>query len=245
MNKLFKLFTLTLMASLILPAAVSAEKDNGIKSLVSLGDSIPYGYNLSENNNTPSRFSYPYLIGNDANLRVRDLAVPGWTTEELLHALKEDQEVRQTVNQADYITLSIGSNDLLQALQAAQAISGGEPGLFMPLLQAEIQKRNIFGNIADIILEVRTLTEAPIAVYNVYNPFQTDNPLHRVGSTILPIVNTGFDQLMLHYTNVVIADAFSAFGEEQAELVIPEDIHPTVKGQIKLAEIGLNAFNLD
>ncbi|WP_099159129.1 GDSL-type esterase/lipase family protein [Virgibacillus ndiopensis] len=244
MKKIFKLLAFILIAILPFSTTAFANKDNSIKSLVALGDSIPYGYNLSKNNNSPSRFSYPYLIGNDANLHVKDLGIPGWRTTELLEALKTDQKFRQAVKHADYITLSIGSNDLLQALKAAQASSGGDPGLFMPLLQSEIQKRNIFGNIGEIILEIRTLTEAPIAVYNVYNPFQTDDPLHLVGSNILPIVNEGFDQLLINFTNVVIADAFTAFGEDQATYVIPGDIHPTINGQIKLAEIGLDAFGL-
>ncbi|ASK64304.1 lipolytic protein G-D-S-L family [Virgibacillus phasianinus] len=226
-----------------------AKSDQAKKSLVALGDSIPFGLNLGQNNDTPSKLAYPFLIGDDADLRVRDLGVPGWKTTQMLNALKTDQKYRQAVRHADFIVLTIGNNDLLQALKAAQTGSAGNPYLFMQTLQMEIQKSNLFMNIGEIIKETRTLTDAPVVVYNVYNPFQVDDPLHVIATQILPSINKTFADLITYtdifYGNVFLADAYSAFGQKQSVYVREGDIHPTIEGQIKLAEIGLEALGLN
>lgn len=249
LKKIFKLLALLLVISSLFSTTAFAKSDHGKKSLVALGDSIPFGLNLGHNNHHPSKLAYPYLIGKEGNLRVRDLGVSGWQTPQMLSALKTDQKYRQAVSHADYVVLTIGNNDLLQALQAAQVKSNGNLALFMPLLQQEIQKSNLFGNIEEIISQTRTLTDAPVVVYNVYNPFQLDDPLHFAGSQILPSINKNFSDLTTYtnalYDNVILADAHAAFGQNQATYVLPGDIHPTIEGQIKLAEIGLEALHLN
>lgn len=243
MKKLVTLLVLILVAGLLFSTPAIANSGNAKESLVSLGDSIPYGYNLNQHNKTTSKDAFPYLMGDIGDLRVRNLGVPGWTTANMLTALKTEQKYRQAVRHADYITLTIGNNDLLQALEAAQIKSNGDPVLFMHYIQQEIQDSNLFANIGEIIKEARSLSDAPIVVYNVYNPFQLDDPLYYVGDQILPGINESFAGLTAAY-NVLLADAYSAFGKNQADYVIPGDVHPTIDGQIKLAEIGLEAMGL-
>ncbi|ASN03887.1 SGNH/GDSL hydrolase family protein [Virgibacillus necropolis] len=249
MKKVLKSLALLLIISLLFSNIAFAKSDNGKQSLVALGDSIPFGYNLGQHNHHPAKSAYPYLIGNDSDLRVRNLGVPGWQTHQMLTALKTDQKYRQAVRHADYIVLNIGNNDLLQALRAAQAASNGNSLLFMQLLQQEIQKSNLFANVGGIIEVTRSLTDAPIVVYNVYNPFQLDDPLYTFGSAILPTINSRFKDLTTlynsQYGNVLLADAYSAFGQNQSTYVLPGDIHPTVEGQIKLAEIGMDVLDLN
>ncbi|MFD1039770.1 SGNH/GDSL hydrolase family protein [Virgibacillus byunsanensis] len=247
--RIVKMLVLLLVVSLLFSTSTFAKSGNAKESLVSLGDSIPYGYNLTKNDNaSTSKYAFPYLIGDDGDVRVRNLSEPGWKTEQMLSSLQSDQKFRQAVRHADYITLNIGNNDLLQALEVAQFKSGGDPVKFVDFLQEEITDSNLFGNIGEIIIETRTLTDAPIVIYNVYNPFQLDDPLHLIGSQVLPGINTQFTTIATYfnaqYGDVVLADAYLAFGQEQAKYVIPGDIHPTIEGQIKLAEIGLDALNL-
>ncbi|MCL7749219.1 GDSL-type esterase/lipase family protein [Halalkalibacter alkaliphilus] len=248
MRTLFKSFTLLLIITLLSATTAFAKDDHAKKSLVSLGDSIPYGYNLGNNNNaSPSKHAFPYLIGEDADMRVRNLAVSGWTTDQMLSALKHDQKYRQAVRHADYVTLTIGNNDLLQALAKAGELSEGDQNLFLYHLNDQIEKSGVFGKITANIVQIRSLTDAPIVVYNVYNPFQVNDPLHQTGLFVLPGINEQLDLLIaslnFHYKNIAIADAFNAFGTNQAQYVIAGDIHPTVDGQRKLAEVGLETLN--
>lgn len=91
----------------------------------------------------------------------------------------------------------------------------------------------------------------PIVVYNIYNPFQTTDPMYGQGNYLLSnIINKNINNLVNALgangvTSIVIADAFSTFDNRQSTYVRQNDIHPTIEGQKKLAEIGEAALNLD
>ncbi|GAE34475.1 SGNH/GDSL hydrolase family protein [Halalkalibacter akibai] len=246
MKALSKTLILLILASLFFSTSAFAKSDQAKLSLVSLGDSIPYGYNLTNNDNaTTSKEAFPYLIGEATDMRVRNLAIPGWRTDQMLNALQNDQKYRQAVRHADTITLTIGNNDLLAALRTAQARSGGSQDLFLFYLQQQLEESDLFTNLGTIITEIRSLTSAPVVVYNVYNPFQKTDPLHYVANSesVLPSINQhllGFvGMLNTQHSNILLADAYHAFGDNQQLYVIAGDIHPTVAGQQKLAEIAI------
>ena len=232
-KKLMTTLSVALMAGAFFSGAVSAKGENSKKSLTALGDSITFGYNLERHNHRVSKDAFPFVLGDYANLRVRDLGVGGWTTQDLLNALEKNEKFRQAVAHADYITLDIGSNDLLQAFSDNNVTPD------------EVQ--SVLENIRNIILEVRELSDAPVVVYNFYNPFQLNDPRHAIGNVLLsqmvnPQIKSLVQALNQETGNIVLADAFTAFGENQAKYVFPNDIHPTIEGQKVLAEIGFEAL---
>lgn len=245
MKKITKSLAVLILATSVATPSAFAKSDQGKDSLVALGDSIPFGLNLGQTNQNPYKASYPYLIGDEGDLRVRNLGVSGWQSDQLLDALESDQKYRQAVNHADYVTITIGNNDLLQILREAAAESGSNQALFQQLLMQKLAEDNVFANISEAIAETRSLTDAPIVLYNVYNPFQLTDPLHYVADSVLPSINQAFAFLAASNENVYLADAYSAFGNNQASYVIAGDIHPTAAGQQLLAEIGSAAFGFD
>lgn len=248
MKILIRSLIVLMAVSLLFSTNVLAKNENAKNSLVSIGDSIPYGYNLGNNDNkSTSKQAFPYLMGDDADMRVQNLAVPGWETGEMLNALKTDQKFRQSLKHADYITLNIGSNDLIKALLTAFKSSHGYNEYFVPTLYYYISESNLFANLQAIIGEIRLLTTAPIVVYNVYNPFQINNPLYGISNQILQdIINPQLSGKVasMYDSNIKVADAYSAFGTNQETFVIVDDIHPTIEGQRKLADLGLETFGL-
>ena len=245
MNKAAKSLAVILLATSIISPAASAKSEQAKESLVALGDSIPFGYNLGQTNQNPSKAAYPYLIGAEEDLRVRNLGIPGWQSEQLLDALEDEQKYRQAISHADYVVITIGNNDLLQILREAGEESAGNQALFQQLLAQKLQADDVFANIAAAIAETRSLTDAPIVLYNVYNPFQVTDQLHYVADAILPGINQTFAALAASGENVYLADAYTAFGDNQATYVIQGDIHPTAAGQQVLADIGISAFGLE
>ncbi|OJF93122.1 lipolytic protein G-D-S-L family [Alkalibacterium sp. 20] len=239
-----------LFVSLLSSPAAFAKSDNAKESLVAVGDSIPFGYNLGQTNQNPAKTSYPYVIGKLSDLRVRNLGVSGRQSGQLLTALQTNQKYRQAIIHSDYVAVTIGSNDFLGILRAADAESREKQVPFEVILAGMLKVNSpvIFNNITQTIKEVRLLTDSPIVLYNVYNPFQTYDPflLYGVAETYLPGINTVFENLASTYPDVYLADAYSAFRDnEDEEYVLPGDIHPTEAGQAKLAEIGLDALKLD
>lgn len=235
-----------LLVSLLSSPTAFAKSDNAKESLVAVGDSIPFGYNLGQTNQNPAKTSYPYVIGKLTDLRVRNLGVPGWQSDQLLTALQTNQKYRQAISHSDYVAVTIGSNDFLEILRAAATESGENQLLFQQILQQKLEESDVFENITQTIQEVRSLTDSPIVLYNVYNPFQLTDPLlHNVSDVFLTqIINPAFAVLAFSYQDVYLADAYNAFGNDQARYVLPGDIHPTEDGQAKLAEISLQAFGV-
>lgn len=244
MKKLIYILIVALLASSLASPSVFAKSDNAKESLVAVGDSIPFGLNLGQTNQNPAKTSYPYVIGKLADLRVRNLGVSGWQSVQLLEALKTDQKYRQAIIHSDYVAVTIGNNDLLAILREAAAESGGNQVLFQQLLGIKLNQSDVFSNIQQIISEIRTLTDSPILLYNVYNPFQLTDPLHYVADSILPAINLSLTAFAFANKDIFLADAYTAFGNQQALYVLPGDIHPTNAGQAKLAETGLNALGL-
>lgn len=242
-KKLLKMLVVAVLLVFTLGApSVLAENNHGKESLIALGDSITFGYNLNQKNNHPAKAAFPYLIGDDANLRVRNLGVAGWQTEDLLATLNTSKKYQKAIQHADYITLTIGGNDLVEILKEANVESGGNPQQFQQLIQQKLATSPAFDNLAASIQKIRFLSHAPIILYNIYNPFQVNDPLHHVVAPYLPQINTAFTGIAANFNDVTVVDAYSAFNNHQAEFVISQDIHPTNAGQEKLAEIGLEVL---
>ncbi|HSI66109.1 MAG TPA: GDSL-type esterase/lipase family protein [Planococcus sp. (in: firmicutes)] len=246
MSKLIR-FLIVFVLALSLPMTTALAHDNhhghGKETLVSLGDSVPFGVSPDRNNERPAKYAFPYLIGDKADLKVRNLAVPGWTTEELLTALEENKNFRQAVRRADYVTVNIGGNDFMEILNAAYTESQGNTELFHKLLQQKLASTDAFDNLNHILHEIRSLNHEPVVLYNVYNPFQQNDPFHQVADMYLPQINAAYKALADSYRHVELADSYSAFGDNQAKYVIPNDIHPTKAGHARLAKIGLRALS--
>lgn len=220
-----------LLGSVFTPVA-TAKNENAKQSLVALGDSITFGYNLG-NNQHPSKDAFPAIMGKEADMRVRNLGMSGWGTEQLLTALKHDEKFRQAVRHADVVTLEIGSTDFLQGLLA----SNGDPEVLQGFIDTMLQ------NLDAIISEIQSLTNAKIIVYNIFNPFQVNQPVHGLVDYLLPPVNSGIEDVVQSSGgNIAYADADGAFGDDQAIYVIQGDNHPTALGHEVLAEIGLETL---
>jgi len=98
-----------LFLCLVLMAGAQSEKGT---SYVALGDSISSGYGLEE-----GTLSFAQQVAQDNGLELTNLAQDGETATSLLDKLQTDQ-VSAAVAQADIITITVGGNDLMNALYA-------------------------------------------------------------------------------------------------------------------------------
>lgn len=235
MKKLMLWLGVFMLVGSLFTSTTEAKSVNAKKSLVALGDSITYGYNLG-NNNHPSTLAYPSIIGQKTDMRVRNLGVPGMSSGQLLNALRTDNALRNAVKHADVVSLNIGTNDFLQGLLAGNGDPNVLKGYIDPMLQ----------NLGDIVKEIRSLTDAKIIAYNIFNPFQLgDDGLHYYVDYLLSPINSSIRNVFSNSgDNVVFADAFDAFEEKQDIYILPEDNHPTPLGHEILAKIGLESLGL-
>lgn len=91
------------------------------KRLVALGDSITRGYGLAEDEK-----SYVEILTEEGNFKSNNFAVNGRTSTVLLEDLqKPSEKERSALEQANYIVISIGGNDMLYLLN--KLVNGALP----------------------------------------------------------------------------------------------------------------------
>lgn len=229
---------------------VFAEETSEPKAkIVSLGDSISFGYEPGKPNTSPSPIAFPNLILG-GNQHVVNLSMPGATSTDLLSRL--DAQVLMEVEDADLITINIGSNDILKAIGFSEILKNQTP-ITDPVLLAQMQanalqaSQDLASNLTSIFAAIRSNSDAPIFIYNIYNPFpavdQNVSPfgsfLNTVGGQIAAAVNVEMASQSQALSNigVFIIDAYSAFDGNQSSYVFPMDIHPTPEGHAALATI--------
>ncbi|WP_054971079.1 SGNH/GDSL hydrolase family protein [Alicyclobacillus ferrooxydans] len=231
-------------------ASSTANSATKAPMLVALGDSITFGYNLPDtnHNSVPSQSAYPYLIGKADHMKVSDLGIPGWTSTDLLNALSSANFDR-VIQSANVVVIDIGSNDLLHLsgplLQQAQANPTAPIQLTQQQQAAFQQAITTFGgNITKIVAGVRKMTNAPILLYNLYDPFPPGTGVNTVTEQLEAVENGLIAQVSASVPNVTVVDAHKAFAGQQTTFVrIAEgDVHPTLAGQGVLAQIGETAL---
>jgi lysophospholipase L1-like esterase len=211
-------------------------------TVVSLGDSITFGYNLEQPQNPPkqSQNAFPFLIGT-GGIEVLNVSFPGWTSTHLVQALNTI-EAGTKLQQADVITLYIGANDLMQAVGLEEILASTQP--IVPT-EEMINKVNTAATQLSVNLQesfklIRTKTDAPIMLYSIYNPFgQSTDPfaasLYNIGELITTKVNTEIISQIASHTGSIYLDAYTAFTGNQVNYIIQGDIHPTKAGHEALA----------
>lgn len=97
--------------------------------------------------------------------QIENFGKSGDRSDQILKRLKKNEEMQQSVQQANAILLTVGGNDLLQAIQ---------PKIFskMTTKRLESEKETYYGRLEKLYAELRTLNpDAPIYQLGIYNPF--------------------------------------------------------------------------
>ena len=261
----FKRFSFILVFLLILntlaaPLAFAKDRHDPKPKLniVALGDSITFGYP------PPSTTAFPDLI--TGAKKVVKFGESGATSSELLAVINSNpKKFRAFIKKADVITINIGSNDFMQATGLATLFANLQP--LVPNLEANLangelakvvaanpltplteqQLAGYATNLVKIIETIRKHTDAPIILYNLYNPIVLSanpilnglflGPLHTFVEGNLTVVNGAIQQTG-NKTGVHVVDSYSAFKVNPGAKIIPFDIHPTLAGHKALAELA-------
>lgn len=209
------------------------------KTLVALGDSITFGYNLpGAATNHPSPDAYPYLVGKHDHYQVTDLGVPGWTSTDLLEALQRPQ-FQSALHKANLVTVDVGSNDLLHAsYDLVAALQENLPPKDDVLADSRYQDAvaQYVANLPKILADIHKQTSASIVLVNLYDPFPDGSSIHNIGEQLIAAANQVIWQTAAQ-SGIPVVDAYASFNHHQDTLVRlgSLDIHPTLTGQQVLA----------
>src|SRR5690606_10434489 len=186
MKKFSILLAIVLVLQFVLPLSNIAQAEDESKSLyyVALGDSLAAGMN----ENGKIGFGYADLLAKNYQEQKgqvefnKGFSYPGYTTVDVLKGIEENVTkpiydlngvsektltIREAVQQADLITLSVGANDLLKNVDRSESgeFSFDTSAVIKSIQEVAVNYKKIFDNIYKINPEV------DIIVMGLYNPF--------------------------------------------------------------------------
>ena len=183
---------------------------------------------------------------------VHNLAVDGWTSRDLLRALRDDDHMRASVTEGHVLTWDIGGNDLLQALWTfLEGSCGGSDGRAC-IREALAHAAENGEAILDELLALRDGDPEGVRTLDLYLPF-LDHPLAApYVDELRPYLDQFNEQLRnaSRARGIPVADVHRAFhgphGTEDpvvAGRIAPDGVHPSEQGHeviaAELAALGL------
>lgn len=178
LKQFFALMSSLCMIMCLMPTAVNAN-DTDIVKYVALGDSITSGYGLTD----PENQAFPALIAKEQNYSVVNRGQAGLTSEGLL-TLLADQDVAGDVASADIISITIGGNDLMNALYAYLAEQFGN-GMTADYVKDQFETNNTvflaqaishLDSFGESEIAAKALTTFGIKLYSIIAAIKKANP---------------------------------------------------------------------
>jgi lysophospholipase L1-like esterase len=190
---------------------------------VALGDSLAAGVGASEG--YVDRYADHLRNDTGSRVEVSNAGQSGQTSAELLHALRNDEPLRQTLTGAEVVTFNIGINDLGHAGSAYNnGTCGGEDDEACLRAAVETVKRN-WDDIIDELLGLRSTENTIIRTPGL-------GYLPRVDETFEPYVS----EVNRHIARVTAENEISYAEVRLEESMLPDGLHPDDEGAEVIAE---------
>lgn len=236
-----------------MPVLKVSSGDNVSSSIryVALGDSIAHGYGLGN----PEKDSYvgqvkQYLEENYDYVFAENFGTNGMRSDELLDILTNPEndmynKYHATLQHADIVTISIGSNDLMHLIKLdmdmKEYIEKGD-AIFRGAC------RRFDENFPRIIAAIREIVpDAKICADNVYNPcngLKEFKDLHALAERYINLLNRTFTENN-GYTLVDIKSEFDKSEDKLVNMALKGkeiDPHPNKKGHALIGKIVIKAI---
>jgi lysophospholipase L1-like esterase len=210
---------------------------------VALGDSIAWG--MGADNDYGYVHRYRDILAATQSVDLKNYAMKGIKTSDLLFQLNVDMKVRRALKGASLITISIGGNNLLSCA------SDNYSSIDATCAQTGVDQ--FISDWDDIVNEIRSLNStASIKVMTLYNPYKDDandlneKALFDTADGFVKQINDEINRLtILNYTVVDVYTAFSGVDETGAFKVCKythfcettRDPHPTNEGHQLIADL--------
>lgn len=235
MKKFLKITALILVAavifSVLVPVTVSASEES--PDYLVLGDSIGVGAGVVN----PAEASYGRIVADTNGYNYENHAVSGHNSGAMLAHIMLPH-VRNSIKEADIISLSIGGNDFLTSNMVQL---GFEAAVLDKFSTFEKITENFYENYCKIIAEIKELNpDAVILAQTLYNPM--DNALDSFYQQGVDRLNSCYRRyLKEHPGSIVIVDVAKAF-EGHPEYIADDCVHPNAQGNVVIAKLVLKTL---
>ncbi len=136
--------------------------------VTALGDSLTQGVGDSKTDQGyPKRLQNKLKKTYHVKAKVSNYGIAGERSDQILKRVTEQSKLQASLKKADVITLTVGGNDLFQALQKYSTASEGEFTLAAERLNIKYATQ-----VQQLLKQIRHYNaDAPIFVFGIYNPF--------------------------------------------------------------------------
>lgn len=205
------------------PPAPIVEKD---RLLVGLGDSLTRGIGDEKG------LGYIGIVhaqlqkkAPNSKILLTNLAISGQTSSDFMEQLKQKQ-VQQLIQQADWLPLTIGGNDLKASVANFQSIN---------LKQAEENRKRFEKNLDAILTTIRTHNrQAPIFLFSLYNPY-IDLADQELTSKLVLEWNETIQRIGQQHANIIVIPTFDLFQLQPKHYLASDHFHPNHLGYQRMA----------
>ncbi len=224
----------------------------GSVNYTALGDSLAYGIlDLSRGGYVPRYASY-VQADTGSTVLLNNLGQNGWTSTQLLNALRTNTTFRNSLANSQVITFDIGGNDFLRAINAYKGgTCGGADNQDCLKTTAATFKANWSAIITEI-LSVRSTGNTVIRTMDVYNPFVNAEKASGSFEMLKPLLDDANNYIAVTSAanNIPCAKVYRAFngvnGDEDAgdkgyiSPYDPSGVHPGELGHQVIADLFRN-----
>jgi lysophospholipase L1-like esterase len=210
---------------------------------VALGDSLAVGA-IAQQGYVPR---YATLINTDTGKQVQltNLGVSGWQSSDLLNALRNDQNMRTAIQNAQVVTFDIGGNDLLHANRLFLRHECGGADNLECFREGVTQLKLNWDQIIATVISLKDPNAAIVRTMNIYNPFVSVQQATGVFTVLRPFLDdvNAHIQTTSAAANITVADVYTAFNgpahDQDAGAkgwMSIDGVHPNDQGHEAIAE---------
>ncbi|WLR57452.1 SGNH/GDSL hydrolase family protein [Mesobacillus subterraneus] len=206
------------------PVKENTEKDG--KVVVAIGDSLTRG-----TGDDSGKGYIGYLVDelkekSKEKIMIHNFGVKGYRSNQLLDQLKQ-KEIQRKIQEADYILITIGGNDLFQS---------GQTFLQMDEQSIAQTKESFLINLESILKEIRTINDSAVIFHmGLYNPFIDLND-SELTTKIVRDWNYDSNQLLDQNEKAVYVPTFDLFQLSVNDYLYTDKFHPNAEGYRLIAE---------
>jgi len=245
--------SLFLLAQLATPSVAATQ--NVIYT--ALGDSLAFGLFAPIGDSYVLAYSRQVRADTGVSATTVNLGIPGWTSSDLLNAIRGNFLLRLSVVTSSIVTLDIGGNDLLGARGSyGNGTCGGADN--QDCLRATVATfKSNWNAILSEILSLRSTRNTVIRTMDIYNPFVDEDRAQDTWpndqGNNFQVSKVYLDQINNHIAltsaarNIPYARVYQAFngpnGDRDArelDYIAFDGLHPNGRGHARIAELFSN-----
>jgi lysophospholipase L1-like esterase len=204
----------------------TSNKQTNDVSIVALGDSLTRG-----TGDSTGKGYVQYMLDNlkaktKQKVDLSNLAIKGYTSEQLLTQLKQT-EVQRQIRQSDIIVMTIGGNDLFQ---------GGDSISNYNQIKIDTLEKTYVSNLKEIYSTLRELNpDATIYHVGLYNPF-SELPDSEKTSSAVRNWNFASTELAASFKKIVYVPTYDLFEMNVNDYLSSDKFHPNNIGYQQIGD---------